>query len=85
MLINDASTVAVEVPVYLTPEDIGYFRNRGLDLNLPASVITGHIDFVQIRDGSVYILDYKPEARRQPSAPVQLTIYAMALSRRAST
>ena len=54
MLINDASTVAVEVPVYLTPEDISYFRNSGLNLSLPASVITGHIDFLQMRDDSIY-------------------------------
>ena len=54
MLINDASTVAVEVPVYLTPEDISYFRNSGLNLCLPASVITGHIDFLQMRDDSIY-------------------------------
>jgi PD-(D/E)XK nuclease superfamily len=42
--------------------------------------ITGHIDFVQVRNGSVHILDYKPDARtNKPVA--QLTIYALALSR----
>ena len=84
MLLTDAFTMAVEVPVYLTPEDIAYFRDRGLDLNLPPALITGHIDFLQIRNGSVYILDYKPEARKQRRAHVQLTIYALALSRRAN-
>ena len=82
MLVNDASTIAVEVPVYLTQEDISYFRNSRLTLNLPASVITGHIDFLQIRNGSAYILDYKPDARGQYRAPGQLIIYALALSRR---
>jgi ATP-dependent exoDNAse (exonuclease V) beta subunit len=41
--------------------------------------ITGHIDFVQVRNGAVHILDYKPDARtNKPVA--QLTIYALALS-----
>ncbi len=83
MLINDSVTVAVEVPVYLTKEDIAYYRARGFDLTFESSVITGHIDFLQIRNGYVHILDYKPEARKERHAHVQLTIYALALSRRA--
>ena len=44
------------------------------------SSITGHIDFLQVRNGAVHILDYKPDARtNKPIA--QLTIYALALSR----
>src|SRR3989338_2758703 len=43
-------------------------------------IITGHIDFLQIRNGSVHILDYKPNAHKE--RPIgQLTIYALALSR----
>jgi hypothetical protein len=43
-------------------------------------LITGHIDFVQIRNGQVHILDYKPNAAKE--RPIeQLTIYALALSR----
>lgn len=42
--------------------------------------ITGHIDFIQVRNGAVHILDYKPDARtNKPFA--QLTIYALALTR----
>ena len=42
--------------------------------------ITGHIDFLQVRNGAVHILDYKPDARtNKPIA--QLTIYALALTR----
>ena len=42
--------------------------------------ITGHIDFLQVRNGAVHILDYKPDARtNKPVA--QLTIYALALTR----
>ena len=43
-------------------------------------LITGHIDFLQIRNGSVHILDYKSNAAKE--RPIeQLTLYALALSR----
>ena len=79
MLINDSVTLAVEVPVFLTKDDIGYYRSRGFDLDFDSAVITGHIDFLQIRNGHIHILDYKPEARKETHAHVQLTIYALAL------
>jgi ATP-dependent exoDNAse (exonuclease V) beta subunit len=82
MLINDSVTVAVEVPVFLTKDDIGYYRSRGFELEFDSDVITGHIDFLQIRNGHIHILDYKPEARKETHAHVQLTIYALALARR---
>ena len=43
MLINDSVTVAVEVPVFLTQEDIRYYRSRGFELDFESEVITGHI------------------------------------------
>jgi ATP-dependent exoDNAse (exonuclease V) beta subunit len=82
MLTNDSVTVAVEIPVYLTKEDIAYYRSRGFDLTFEADAITGHIDFLQIRNGHLHILDYKPEAKKEKHAHVQLTIYALALARR---
>jgi ATP-dependent exoDNAse (exonuclease V) beta subunit len=82
MLVNDSVTVAVEIPVYLTSGDIAYYRHHGFALNFDAEVITGHLDFLQIRNGYLQILDYKPEARKETHAHVQLTIYALALSRR---
>jgi ATP-dependent exoDNAse (exonuclease V) beta subunit len=84
MLINDSVTVAVEVPVFLTQEDIRYYRGRGFDLDFESDVITGHIDFLQIRNEHIHILDYKPDARKETHAHVQLTIYALALARRTS-
>ena len=43
-------------------------------------LITGHIDILQIRNGQIHILDYKPRAEKE--RPIeQLTLYAMALSR----
>jgi len=43
-------------------------------------LITGHIDFVQIRNGMVHILDYKSNASKEKPIE-QLTLYALALSR----
>jgi hypothetical protein len=84
MLVNDSVTIAVEVPVFLTGEDIAYYQTRGFDLDFESEIITGHIDFLQIRNGYIHILDYKPEARKETHAHVQLTIYALGLARRTS-
>jgi len=84
MLINDSTTIATEIPVYLTNWDAGYYRNqRGFifPLNNYTTPITGHIDLIQIRNALIHILDYKPEAdKTQPIE--QLTIHALALSRK---
>jgi len=88
MLANDSTTIAVEVPVWLSQDDIAAIeKEHGIRLfsdSTPAGerarTITGHIDFLQVRNGAVHILDYKPDARtNKPIA--QLTVYALALSR----
>jgi hypothetical protein len=85
MLANDSVTVAIEIPIWLTEADINALeRQHGIEL-VPKTgnprVITSHIDFVQVRNGAVHILDYKPDARtNKPIA--QLAIYAIALTRR---
>ena len=43
-------------------------------------LITGHIDILQIRNGQIHILDFKPKAEKEKPIE-QLTLYAMALSR----
>jgi len=43
-------------------------------------LITGHIDILQIRNGMIHILDYKPRAIKERPLE-QLTLYALALSR----
>ena len=43
-------------------------------------ILTGHIDLVQVRNGQIHILDYKPKAKREKPIE-QLTWYALALSR----
>jgi hypothetical protein len=84
MLLNDSVTVAVEVPIVLTADDVAYFR-EALGFEIPftlerGAAITGHIDFVQVRNGMIHILDYKPGAKTDKPIE-QLTIYALALSR----
>jgi transposase-like protein len=84
MLANDSTTVACEVPVYLTAEEIRYYKSKGFFVTLPESKkpITGHIDVVQARNGFIHLLDYKPKAREID--PVnQLVVYALAFASRA--
>ncbi len=94
MLINDSTTVAVEVPIFLLEDDIAVLEYT-YDISIipkeplnPARpglahkprFITGHIDFLQVRNGAIHVLDYKPDARTtKPIA--QLAIYSLALTR----
>jgi transposase-like protein len=83
MLANDSCTVACEIPVYLTADEIRYYKSKRFFLTLPESTkpITGHIDIVQARNGFIHLLDYKPKAREID--PVnQLVIYALAFASR---
>jgi hypothetical protein len=94
MLANDSTTIAVEVPIWLVEDDIAALEEtyrvaimpkQPIDPARPAAghrprAITGHIDFLQARNGAIHILDYKPDARtNKPIA--QLTTYALALTR----
>jgi hypothetical protein len=84
MLANDSSTVACEIPVYLAPEEIAYYKSKGFFVTLPESKepITGNIDVLQARNGFIHLLDYKPKAREID--PVnQLVVYALAFASRA--
>jgi ribosomal protein L37AE/L43A len=83
MLANDSTTLAVEVPIWLARDAIAELeREHGVAL-LPegaTGALTGHIDFLQVRNRAVHILDYKPDARtNRPIA--QLTVYALALTK----
>ncbi len=58
--------------------DLGELKEMTAD-EIP-KLITGHIDFLQIRNGLIHILDYKSNAAKE--RPIeQLTLYALALSR----
>ncbi len=65
------ATIATELPVW-------YY-----DKTLETSVI-GHIDFVQVRGGKIYLLDYKPNAEKKKPFP-QLYAYCRAFSYRTKT
>lgn len=84
MVANDSVTVAAEVPVLLDADDIRHYKHE-LNFVIPLTLdegeyLTGHIDLIQIRNGSIHIMDFKPSAAKE--RPVdQLTIYALALSR----
>ena len=95
MIANDSCTVATEVPVYIRREDVEHMENdlhfKITENNLiemkgdknfrqMPKLLTGHIDFVQIRNGSIHLLDYKPNASKEKPIE-QLTWYALALSR----
>jgi ATP-dependent exoDNAse (exonuclease V) beta subunit len=85
MLFCDSTTIAVEVPVLLDQADLDHYKHMlnfkiPLELKNENDVITGHIDIVQLRNGMIHILDYKPGARKEKPIE-QLTIYALALSR----
>ena len=94
MLANDSTTIAIEVPIWLDESEITSLEREHRVIIVPKVPadplrsnsphkprhVTGHIDFLQVRNGAVHILDYKPDARtNQPVA--QLAIYALALTR----
>jgi len=83
MLANDSTTLAVEVPIWISPETIAELEHEHGVALMPAGAagaLTGHIDFLQVRNRAVHILDYKPDARtNRPIA--QLTVYALALTK----
>src|SRR6202795_1340482 len=58
MLANDSTTIAIEVPVWLPCHDIAALE-REYSIRLHSAdaenSITGHIDFLQVRNGAVHI------------------------------
>jgi len=80
----DSATIAVEIPVLLDKDDVDHFRSMlGFDVPLEMkddAIITGHIDILQLRNGIIHIMDFKPSAKKYKPID-QLTIYALALSR----
>jgi len=83
------------IPIQLIPK-LGKADNASADIakngtvdaqragSTSAKVITGHIDILQLRNGAVHILDYKPQGmkgKEGSKAFTQLTLYALMLSR----
>ena len=81
-LINDTATIAIEVPVYLKPNELTIKERSNYSINLKEP-LSGHIDIIQVRYNKVHILDYKPDAKiSDKAAAEQLFLYALALSKR---
>lgn len=78
------SELGFEVPIELSEKTES--REQKVDQSSALSplssdlVLTGHIDLLQIRNGAIHILDYKPSAKKVKPVD-QLTLYALALAR----
>lgn len=83
MLATDSVTVAVEVPVHISPEELSELKAKsGFQIPIESdATLTGHIDVLQVRNRKLHILDYKPDAKHEKPI-AQLMVYALALSRR---
>lgn len=78
MLEMDGNTIAVEVPIWLMPDELNVFRAL-FDCEEPLS---GHIDILRVEDDNIWIWDYKPRAEKEKYAKCQLMFYALMLSKR---
>ncbi len=78
MLENDDKTIAMEVPIWLEPEELDNYQ----ELFRSPFPLSGHIDLVRVEDGKIWIWDYKPGARKERFASTQVSFYAYMLSRR---
>lgn len=78
MLENDDNTVAMEIPIWLEPEELKNYYEL-FDSNFPLS---GHIDLLRIEDDKIWIWDYKPGAKKEKFAETQVAFYAYMLSKR---
>ncbi|MBN1793084.1 PD-(D/E)XK nuclease family protein [Candidatus Woesearchaeota archaeon] len=83
MLSHDHKTVAVEVPLWLSPFECdeglqAKFRERFQE----EGPLSGHIDVLRIEDGKIWIWDYKPKADKEKYATTQTYFYALMLSKR---
>jgi len=78
MLENDNSTVAMEVPLWITKNEVEDYHHL-FNSNEP---LTGHVDVLRIDDNKIWIWDYKPNAHREKYAATQVYFYALMLSKR---
>jgi hypothetical protein len=83
MLAQDTKTLAVEVPLWLYPEEYGsqmkekfseFFREEG--------PLSGHVDVLRLEGDKIWIWDYKPKAEKEKYACTQVYFYALMLSKR---
>lgn len=73
---SDPATIAVEVPVWIEPGELGVFSM----LFSPQFALTGHIDLIRFNDGRIEIWDFKPGADQEKKASLQVLLYAIAIA-----
>lgn len=78
MLENDGHTLAVEVPIWIKPSELVNFN----DFFKSDCPLTGHIDVLRIEGDKIWVWDYKPGAKKEKYADVQVYFYALMLSKR---
>ncbi len=78
MLENDQNTIAMEIPIWLFPNEVGCYET----VFKSKEVLTGHIDLLRLDDDKVWIWDYKPNAEKEKYASTQIFFYALMLSKR---
>jgi len=71
LMLSDKASVAVEVPVWMTPKESQLFESN----------LTGHIDLIRLTD-KIEIWDYKPYASQEVFASCQVYWYLRMLSAR---
>jgi ATP-dependent exoDNAse (exonuclease V) beta subunit len=82
MLLNDSATIAVELPIYLHPNELTKRQQSAYGIDL-SDTLTGHIDILQVRFNQIHMLDYKPDAKKSDRKAVeQVFLYALALTKR---
>jgi predicted RecB family nuclease len=80
---NDTNTVAAEIPLWTNFFEMSALGNglSGVAKQIgDTRPLTGHIDLLQVKDGKVVILDFKPKAHKEKRAHVQLFAYALMMS-----
>ncbi len=77
MLERDPKTVAMEVPIWFTEEEMEPYRNVFPE----EGVLSGHIDLLRMENGKIWIWDYKPNAYKEKYATTQVLFYALMLSK----
>ncbi len=78
MLENDPSTIAVELPVWFTPQEMEKYQS----IFQTSAPLTGHIDLVRMENNLTWIWDYKPHADKEKYATTQVYFYALMLAQR---
>lgn len=80
MLSYDEQTIAIEVPIWLMPQELEQFQ----EIFKETKPLTGHIDILRIENNKIWVWDYKPNAHREKYATTQTYFYALMLSKRSN-